>query len=322
MSPLTLSIWCTNVLSTKDPATGKIEKLCPFLTIPAVSDLTTLSGSALKLFYLLYKLAHEHSAVVIELPAPVRDTRVDPAAAEPAETRAYSFEQVQSLLGVLPEPGKTAFAVAAFSGLRSGEIEGLRWEDWHDGQVYISRSVWNGRIGPCKTRKSAQPIPVIRQLSERLELHRLRSGNPTVGPIFANSLNKPLAMNNLLRRTILPALNRCVHCGRSKGLPHVREDHIYERDPCLPQWLGWHAARRGLSSYLYRMGVLPAVVQRILRHSNVSTTMDHYVLTAPDDVLAAMRGLEMAMPENRQSELMDTIRDTKPVPSVPSESVN
>jgi DNA-directed RNA polymerase specialized sigma24 family protein len=52
---------------------------------------------------------------------PVQDTRIDPTAAEPAETYAYSLEEVQSLLALLPEPAATAFAVAAFMGLRIGE---------------------------------------------------------------------------------------------------------------------------------------------------------------------------------------------------------
>jgi integrase len=61
---------------------------------------------------------------------------------------AYSLEEVQSLLALLPEPAATAFAVAAFMGLRIGELEALRWEDYRDGEMHIARSIWNGHIGP------------------------------------------------------------------------------------------------------------------------------------------------------------------------------
>lgn len=237
---------------------------------------------------------------------PVQDTRVDPTAAEPAETYAYSLEEVQSLLAVLPEPAATAFAVAAFMGLRIGEIEALQWEDYRDREMHISRSIWNGHIGAPKTRKSAAPVPVIRQLAERLELHRLHSGNPEAGPIFANSLGKPLNMNNLLNRFILPVLDRCARCGRAKGKPHLKADHDYERDARLPQWHGWHAARRGLGSNLYRLGVLPMVIQRILRHSNVSTTANYYIKTAADDVRNAMIKLEKMVPETTAQTVGDT----------------
>jgi len=56
---------------------------------------------------------------------PSRDTRISPAAAEPQETYAYTLDEVQTILSVLPEAGATAFAVAAFMGLRHGEIQGL-----------------------------------------------------------------------------------------------------------------------------------------------------------------------------------------------------
>jgi len=242
---------------------------------------------------------------------PVQDTRIDPAAPEAAETYAYSLEEIRALLELLPEPAATAFAVASFMGLRIGEIEALEWPDLRDGELHVARSIWNGHVGAPKTRKSAAPVPIIRQLSERLEMHRLRTGNPQTGPIFANTLGRPLSMTNLLSREISPVLNRCAHCGLAKGKPHVKADHAYERDPRLPQWRGWHAARRGLGSNLYRLGVPPMVIQRILRHSNVSTTANYYIKTAADDVRNAMAALEKMVPENPCSEFRDTDRTLK-----------
>ena len=91
----------------------------------------------------------------------------------------------------------------------------------------------------------------------------------------------------------------------------MKADHAYERDPRLPQWRGWRAARRGLGSNLYRLGVPPMVIQRILRHSNVSTTANYYIKTAADDVRNAMAALEKMVPENPCSEFRDTDRTLK-----------
>src|SRR5215469_1029797 len=77
---------------------------------------------------------------------PARDTAVNPSAAEPQETHAYTLEEIQAMLSVLPEPAGTAFAVAAFMGLRHGEIQGLLWENFREGEMYVSRSIWNGHI--------------------------------------------------------------------------------------------------------------------------------------------------------------------------------
>jgi integrase len=194
------------------------------------------------------------------------------------------------ILCVLPEPAATAFAVAAFAGLRHGEIEGLLWENYRDGELFVSRSIWNGMANDPKTRKGRAPVPVIRQLSERLELHRLRCGNPQEGPIFANSCNKPASLGVMAKRRILPALNVCETCHKPEA-EHV-ESHEYKRDASRPEWHGWHAARRGLGSNLYRLGVPELVIQRILRHANVSTTATYYIKTAAGDVRDAMEKLQ------------------------------
>src|SRR5271154_2073419 len=133
--------------------------------------------------------------------------------------------------------------------------------------------------------------------------------------MFANSLGNPMSMNNVLGRAIRPILNRCGRCGRSKGKSHAMADHDYQRDARLPKWHGWHAARRGLGSNLYRLGVPPMVIQRILRHSNVSTTANYYIKTAADDVRNAMAKLEKTVTENPGSELGDTFGTPTPIPS-------
>jgi integrase len=229
--------------------------------------------------------------------SPARGTATNPEAAEPAETYAYTLDEINSILAQLPEPAATAFAVAAYMGLRLCELQGLLWENYRNTEMHISRSFWNGRITPPKTRKSQAPVPVIRQLADRLELHRLRSGNPQSGPIFANSLGKVLHLGNVVNRLILPSLNRCEVCLKAES-NHHRADHDYKRDSSIPEWHGWHAARRGLGSNLYKLGVPEKVIQRILRHANVSTTAAFYIKTTDEDVLDAMARLEDRIEES------------------------
>jgi integrase len=221
---------------------------------------------------------------------PAKGAGISKKVPQPSETYAYSAEEIDAILAKLPEPAATAFAVAAYSGLRHGEIQGLRWEDYRDGQLYVSRSIWNGRVGEPKTRMGRAPVPVIPYLAKRLELHRIASGNPPDGPIFRNAFGRPLSLPSVVNRVILPTLNACVHCGQPESGHAV--GHEYSRDVQVPEWHGWHAARRGLGSNLYRLGVPDKVIQMILRHANVSTTVTYYIKTAPPDVQAAMMTLE------------------------------
>jgi integrase len=224
---------------------------------------------------------------------PARDTAVNPAAPAPVETYAYSIEEVNSILTYLPEPAATAFAIAAYTGLRIGEIEGLRWEDFRGEEIHVSRSIWNGHVSEPKTRKSRAPVPVIQQLADRLEMHRMRSRGAQSGPMFQTGKGTPCSMHNLERRAILPALNRCKQCMKAED-DHEKADHCYMRDMRLPEWHGWHACRRGLGSKLYRLGVPDVVIQRILRHANVATTTAYYIKTMGNDVRDAMAKLAQA----------------------------
>ena len=243
----------------------------------------------------VFKLARQQGYYAGENPA--RDTATSPKAAAPQETYAYNLAEIQQMLSGIPEPAATIFAVAAFTGLRRSELQGLRWEDYRDGQIQVSRAIWQGHESDPKTGRSKGAVPVIKQLAERLEFHRLRTGNPENGPMFHNSRKKPVCLNNVLGRQILPALKRCAHCGKSEG-EHAKATHNFKLDENFPKWHGWHAARRGLGSNLYALGVPEKVIQQILRHANVATTNTYYIKTASDQVTSAMEKLQQALPQS------------------------
>ena len=229
---------------------------------------------------------------------PARDAAISSKAKAPQETFAYNLDEIMIILSVLPEPAATVFATASFSGLRHGELMGLEWPSYAEGELYVTRNIWNGRVGEPKTHKSRAGVPVIQQLRDRLDMHRLRCGNPQSGPIFANHVGKPMSLGNLVRRHILPALNRCEICKKLES-NHKKVDHKYKRDGYIPEWHGWHACRRGLGSNLKRLGVPDTTIQRILRHANVSTTVTYYIKTADAEVVQAMRTLENSLTDTQ-----------------------
>ena len=116
--------------------------------------------------------------------------------------------------------------------------------------------------------------------------------------------------NNLLNRLMLPALNRCQHCGFPNHKSHLKESHTYERDEHLPRWHGWHAARRGLGTNLYRLGVPDKVIQAILRHSNVNVTLGYYIKPQTQDVIAAMGKFEAEMAAHNFRDSDGTVNQT------------
>jgi hypothetical protein len=91
---------------------------------------------------------------------PTRDTAIAPSAPEAQETYAYTLDEVQSILSLLPEPAATAFRCCCVHGASAWVIQGLLWENYRDGEMHISRSIWNGHITAPKTRKGRTPVPV------------------------------------------------------------------------------------------------------------------------------------------------------------------
>jgi integrase len=213
------------------------------------------------------------------------------AAGRPSKAMPHcTLADAKNMLVVLPEPARTAVAIAAFTGLRRGEIEGLRWEHVLPDSVRVECSVWNGKVHETKTAASRALVPLIPALKIILEAHRLRAGNPAIGPIFSTSKGAPVSLNNILNDQILPTLRRCAHCGRPKDKPHV--GHKYQRDESRPDWKGWHAFRRGLATNLHDLGVDDLTIQWILRHSSVEVTRRAYIRTLPEQSIDAMGRLE------------------------------
>jgi len=175
------------------------------------------------------------------------------------------------MLVLLPEPARTAVAVASMTGMRASEIRGLEWpaNNASANTVTVSQSRWRKFTTPPKTKKSRAPIPVIPYLAKIIEAHRLREGNPATGPIFRNGRGNPLCIDSLGQRVIR----------KIKGI----------------EWHGWHAFRRGLATNLNRLGVDDSVIQAILRHSSVTVTQEHYIKTVRTDAVNALQQFENAL---------------------------
>jgi integrase len=235
---------------------------------------------------------------------PMRDTSL-PKTVRRVKFRGdtYSINEVMTML-VNVGSSQVAFAViatAAFTGLRLAELRGLQWGDYDGERLHVRRTVWRTEQGLPKTESSENTVPVLPILQQFLFSYRhYLEGFPEEGNLgkelkptdwmFAGerrgtSLNLP----NLVRRTIMPLLTKCSVCHAPK---HVHgDDHKFELDETIPKWKGFHCFRRSLASNLYGLGVKPKVIQAILRHGDVATTLGYYVEVPEDETRQAMEQL-------------------------------
>ncbi len=126
------------------------------------------------------------------------------------------------------EPGlfRTLFAVAALTGLRSGELFGLRWSDVDivkesdAPKIFVRRSLtWargadeKGRVAykfyPPKTKAGRREVSVPPELASMLRAWKLRCPvSGTLDLVFCTAEGKPIRRSNALRNGLWPALTR------------------------------------------------------------------------------------------------------------------
>jgi integrase len=226
-------------------------------------------------------------------------------------TYAYSLPEIREMLNLIDhETARVIISLAGYCGLSRSEIQGLTWEayDVENSEIAVISSVVHGKRGNPKTEARKNSVPVVPWVKELLDMYRLRLGNPTSGVMFATACGTPLDLHNVFCDRIDPVLNACELCGKTK-VAHLRKrhrkenPHEYKRRDDRVAWHGWHAFRRGLASNLNELGLSDLTIQRILRHSNVTTTRKSYIKVREPQVIAGMAQLEA---EIRRAETVES----------------
>jgi integrase len=193
------------------------------------------------------------------------------AVAPPREQRReispLDEEQVKRLLGAaVGDRLEALYVLAVTTGMRSGELLGLKWEDidLRAGTLRVRRTVFNGKVSEPKTAKSRRSIKLTRSSVRALQ------GHPVVGEwVFCTGVGTTISVHNFHNRSWRPLL-------RKAGLPQIR----------------FHDLRHTCATLLLTKGVHPKVVQELLGHSSIAITLDTYSHVLPNMQGEAVRAME------------------------------
>jgi integrase len=74
---------------------------------------------------------------------------------------------------VLGPTERVLYLAAAMTGMRQGELRGLRWGDvdWLAGRVRVRRNYVRGEYGTPKSRRSSRSVPLADRLAAALDKH-------------------------------------------------------------------------------------------------------------------------------------------------------
>jgi integrase len=176
--------------------------------------------------------------------------------------RFYTPPQVQKLLAELTEPCRSVVQVAVLTGMRIGEILGLRWKrvDLLHKTLEVAEIFSDGDFGTPKTNSSNRVLPISSSLCEVFEAQRPNGAK--IGPddlLFTTPRGTPLSSKNLYNRELAPACDR------------IKEPRI-----------SWHSFRHTHATLLTEVGESIKTAQALLGHSDLGTTLNLYAHVIPD----------------------------------------
>ncbi len=175
-----------------------------------------------------------------------------------------SFEEAERLTAAADGEWKTMLLVALRTGLRHGELLGLRWEDVDlvAGKLLVRQSIVLGIVGTPKSGRSRE-VALSEQAVAALKGHRHLRGELVFCKMDGRALARSECKWPLWRAAQRAGLRR----------------------------IGWHVLRHTFASHLTMRGVPLKAVQELLGHATIEMTM-RYAHLSPNVRRDAVRTLD------------------------------
>jgi integrase len=214
-----------------------------------------------------------------------------------------SPNEIQRLADAIDARYRAMIYTAAYTGLRAGELVGLRLEHLNllHGQITVSETISEDAkgtliAGPTKTGK-LRTVPIPRALAAMLEEQLAAHPNPS-GHVFGAPEGGPLRYHNFRRRFFAPALASAA-LGRPVRFYDLRHSH---------------------AAMLIAQGARAKAIQERLGDSSIRVTLDRYGHILPALEADLVGRLDDTLRQSRVSSAChDTAHDPHPdAPEAPA----
>jgi integrase len=181
---------------------------------------------------------------------------------------------------------KALYVVAIYTGLRRGELLGLKWTDvdLDAGTLMVRRSLdVDGTFKAPKNRAARRTLKLTPRALDVLKAHKVRQNAERLQAgsrwqdhnlVFPNTVGKSMNAGNLYRRDFQPLLKRA-------GL--------------ADEGFTIHSLRHTFATTLADKGVHPSTAQKMLGHSDIRMTLAIYTHATDGMQDAATDALEEAL---------------------------
>jgi len=190
----------------------------------------------------------------------------------------FTLEQAKRIITVAEEPGKTLYWIAAETGLRGGELFGLRVEDVDidHASLRVSQSVWCRKVQTPKTDNATRGFALSPALTEHLRLFLSNWRPNPLRLLFTSAKGAPIDRSHFVVYKLWPILD-------SLEIPRC----------------GLHAFRHTNGSLMDQLGAPMKLRQERLGHapgSNITMSVYTHVIGDDDRKVAVQLG-EMLRPD-------------------------
>lgn len=196
-----------------------------------------------------------------------------------------------------------AYCLVLVTGLRVGEVGGLQWKDidFNNKCLYVQRTILQDSkkggfyYGTPKSKQSKRKIPLIDEtisilkaqklLQDKLRMKSSDWKNEWDGLVFTTINGNPVGASTF--RNMMIRIVKNINIDRQFN----SEIGIYEEfKHCY-----MHSLRHTFATRCIENGMEPKVLQKILGHSQLSTTMDLYVHVSDEQSFIEMEKMNVAI---------------------------